>query len=62
MAPIGMIQETQKKTEISGVVGKIVKKRIFFSVFLKIMKIPKAKKKADGKKKSLKCWFFVHFW
>ena len=33
MAPIGMIQETRKKTEISDVVAAIVKKRYFFDVF-----------------------------
>ena len=29
MPPIGMIQETRKKSEISGVVGSIVKKQHF---------------------------------
>ena len=33
MSPNGMIQETQKKTEISDVVAAIVKKRYFFDVF-----------------------------
>ena len=30
MSPIGMIQETQKKAEISDVVAAIVKKTLFF--------------------------------
>ena len=33
MSPNDMIQETQKKTEISDVVAAIVKKRYFFVVF-----------------------------
>ena len=33
MSPIGMIQETQKKTEISDVVAAIVKKQKTFDVF-----------------------------
>ena len=33
MAPNDMLQETQKKTEISDVVAAIVKKRHFFDVF-----------------------------
>ena len=35
MSPIGMIQETPKKTEISDVVAAIVKKRYFFKVFFR---------------------------
>ena len=33
MSPIGMIQETRKKTEISDVVAAIIKKRYFFDAF-----------------------------
>ena len=46
MAPIGMIQWTHnnKKTEISDVLGSIVKKLLFFfNAFRKILKIPKQK-------------------
>ena len=35
MAPNDMIQETQKKTEISGVVAAIVKNQHFFDVFFR---------------------------
>ena len=48
MSPIGMIQETRKKTETSGVVGSIIKIEHFF--FLKIMQIPKQKSRLVKKK------------
>ena len=35
MSPIGMMQETQKKTEISDVVAAIVKKRYFLTLFFR---------------------------
>ena len=51
MSPIGMKQETRKKTEISGVVAEIIKKRHFFDVFFENHENSQAKNTADGKKK-----------
>ena len=61
MSPNGMIQETQKKTEISDVVAAIVKKRHFFDVFSENYENSQAKNPVDGKKKSQKCIFFNNF-
>ena len=54
MSPIGMIQETRKKTEISDVVAAIVKKLYSFDVFSENHENSKAKIPADEKKKSQK--------
>ena len=54
MPPIGMIQETQKKTEISDVVGSIVKKRHFFDVFFFLKNLQITKQKHDNEKKDYK--------
>ena len=61
MSPIGMIQETRKKTEISDVVAAIVKKRYFFDVFPKIMKIPKQKSRLMKKRNHKNESFLVFF-
>ena len=62
MSPIGMIQETQKKTEISDVVAAIVKKRYFLMVFFsENYENSQAKIPTDEKKKSQKWSFFNHF-
>ena len=62
MSPIGMIQETRKKTEISDVVAAIVKNHYFLTFFFpRIMKIPKQKSRLVKKRNHKNESFLIFF-